>query len=118
MGQPIMVVDLATRFIELHGLEPQLPEARAISAGPGIVPVIYTGARPGEKLHEELAFDAEAMRPTRHPDINIWLLPAPEGRYVEHMVSKLSANRRRPDAAGLAQEIRSLVPEMALPIAA
>ena len=42
--------------------------------GPGTARIVYTGARAGEKLHEDLSFDAEAMRPTEHPDINVWLL--------------------------------------------
>jgi len=122
MGEPIRIVDLAQRFIQLHGLEAeildQLPDQFAGNAGPGRMGVVYSGARPGEKLREELAFDAEAMRPTRHPDINIWMLPPPDGRYIQEMLAQLSPGQRRQDAAALAREIRRLVPEMAQPIAA
>lgn len=130
MGDPFPIVDLAKRFIELHGLAAEIdsgsnqtlsdPSSRrkAVSSRPGTIRVVFTGTRPGEKLHEELAFDAEAMRPTRHPDINIWMLPAPDGRYMERMLSELSAHNRRTDTAGLARLIRQVVPDMAQPAAA
>ena len=60
MGEPVRVLDLAHRFIALHG------------HGPETIRIVYTGARPGEKLHEQLAFDTEAVRPTAHPDIRLW----------------------------------------------
>jgi FlaA1/EpsC-like NDP-sugar epimerase len=118
MGKPVRVVDLARRFIEAHGLTPVLDDNTAPAGVSGCVPILFTGARPGEKLFEELAFDAEAMRPTRHPDINIWMLPPPDVRYVENMIRELSPHHRRHDATKLSAEIRHLVPEMRQPIAA
>jgi len=118
MGKPVKVVDLARRFIEAHGLTAVMDDETALEGAMGCLPILFTGARPGEKLFEELAFDAEAMRPTRHPDINIWMLPPPDVRYVEHMIRQLSPHHRRPDSAHLAAEIRELVPEMRSAIAA
>jgi O-antigen biosynthesis protein WbqV len=43
MGQPIKIVDLAERMIRLSGLEPGRD-----------VDIIFTGVRPGERLHEIL----------------------------------------------------------------
>jgi O-antigen biosynthesis protein WbqV len=43
MGQPVKIVDLAERLIRLSGLEP----GRDID-------IVFTGARPGERLHEIL----------------------------------------------------------------
>jgi len=43
MGQPVKIVDLASRIIRLSGLEP----GRDIE-------IVYTGIRPGERLHEIL----------------------------------------------------------------
>lgn len=118
MGEPIRIVDLARRFIKLHGLQPVLSDDQLLdAAGPGTMRIVFTGARPGEKLHEELAFDAECMRPTRHPDINIWMLPAPDSRYIEHMLSQLAPNHRRQEAGVLARTIRGLIPEMTEPVA-
>ena len=88
------------------------------SASPGTVRVVYTGVRPGEKLHEELAFDAEAMRPTRHPDIHIWELQPPSEAAVVQMISQLSPGSRSRDSVALAAQIRRLIPESAVQAAA
>jgi FlaA1/EpsC-like NDP-sugar epimerase len=96
MGEPIRVLDLARRFIELHGLEPIA------------VDIVFTGARPGEKLHEQLACDAGALRPTRHPGIHAWPLPAPAPDVVESMLKALEPARRSPDAGELARTVRRL----------
>jgi FlaA1/EpsC-like NDP-sugar epimerase len=118
MGEPIRVVDLARRFIQLHGLADVSPEDRLPLDGPGSIRILYTGARPGEKLHEELAFDAEAMRPTRHPDINIWEIPAPDEEFIRTMLDRLSPKKRWADPNALAHEIRGLIPEIQQPVAA
>lgn len=122
MGEPVRIVDLARRFIRQHGLEAILPDEaghlRHPTSMPGTIAVVYTGIRPGEKLFEELAFDAEAMRPTRHPDINIWELPTPDEQFIEQVLSQLSPARRSRDEAALAAQIRGLVPESATQMAA
>jgi FlaA1/EpsC-like NDP-sugar epimerase len=118
MGEPIRVVDLARRFVEALGLRARLPDGSSRAAGPGDLSIVYTGPRPGEKLHEQLAFDAESMRPTRHPDINIWMLPAPDRRYIERMVATLDPATRPAEPAAVAAAIRQLVPEMVEPAVA
>lgn len=60
MGEPVKIVDLAHDMIRMHGLVP----------GEDIA-VKFTGIRPGEKLHEELAYDAEQLHPSGHPMINM-----------------------------------------------
>lgn len=117
MGEPIKVVELARRFIQLHGLEAAL-HGETTGHSAGSIAVVFTGARPGEKLHEQLAFDAEAMRPTRHPDINIWMLPQPEEESIRAMLAQLSPAQRCPDPIILAETVRQMVPEMRQPIAA
>ena len=122
MGEPIRIVDLARRLIEQHGLEAVAPDNAVVlrhpAAKPGSIALVFTGIRPGEKLFEELAFDAEAMRATRHPDINIWELPVPDERFIEQMISQLSPTRRSRDASALAAQIRGLIPESAAQMAA
>jgi FlaA1/EpsC-like NDP-sugar epimerase len=44
MGQPVKIIDLAERMIRLLGLEP----------GPGGIEIVFSGIRPGERLHEVL----------------------------------------------------------------
>jgi FlaA1/EpsC-like NDP-sugar epimerase len=46
MGQPIRILDIALRLIRIHGLEPYKDIA-----------IEFVGIRPGEKIHEELAYD-------------------------------------------------------------
>ncbi len=60
MGEEVPIVDLAKRVIRLHGL--RVDED---------IKITYTGARPGEKLHEELTLDFEAAHETVHPKIRL-----------------------------------------------
>ncbi|MDI9403471.1 MAG: polysaccharide biosynthesis protein [Limnohabitans sp.] len=114
MGEPFRIVDLAKRFIEMHGLSPVFPEDHAPNhthGRLGEIAVAYSGIRPGEKLYEELALDAETIRASRHPDIHIWGLPTPDAASITHMIDTLSPNRRSRDAARVAAIVRELVPE-------
>jgi FlaA1/EpsC-like NDP-sugar epimerase len=67
MGEPVRIADLAANMIRLSGKEARLPgdELR----GPNDVPVKFVGSRPGEKLHEELWGENEAVGETTHPKI-------------------------------------------------
>jgi FlaA1/EpsC-like NDP-sugar epimerase len=56
MGERIRVDDLARKMIRMRGLRPEID-----------IPIVYTGVRPGEKLHEELVFSEEGREPTDHP---------------------------------------------------
>ncbi|MBX3113946.1 MAG: polysaccharide biosynthesis protein [Fimbriimonadaceae bacterium] len=53
MGEPVRIVELVNRMLDLHGLR----------AGRDIE-VQFIGARPGEKLHEELNWSSEDLEPT------------------------------------------------------
>lgn len=125
MGAPVRVLDVACRFIAMHGLTPGLPGAdmaadfeHLVTGGTGIVPIVFVGARPGEKIFEELAYDAEAMRPTRHPAIHVWELPKPEPDQVAEILALLDPAARSRSAPAIARAIRRLVPEMTLAAAA
>jgi FlaA1/EpsC-like NDP-sugar epimerase len=58
MGQPVHIVDLASKMIRLKGLRP----GRDIQ-------IKFIGIRPGEKLHEQLAYETESKHLTAHPKI-------------------------------------------------
>jgi FlaA1/EpsC-like NDP-sugar epimerase len=63
MGEPVKIVDLARRMIELSGLRVR------DSANPeGDIEIVVTGLRPGEKLYEELLI-GDNPSPTAHPRI-------------------------------------------------
>ena len=58
MGQEIRIEDLAHKMIRLRGLRPGED-----------IPIVHTGVRPGEKLHEELIASEEERLHTIHPKI-------------------------------------------------
>lgn len=63
MGNPVRILDLAIRMIELSGLrirDEQNPQ--------GDIEIKVTGLRPGEKLYEELLIGNNPL-PTQHPKI-------------------------------------------------
>ena len=63
MGQPVRIVDLAKRMVELSGLvlkDELHPD--------GDIEIAITGLRPGEKLFEELLI-GDNPQPTQHPRI-------------------------------------------------
>jgi FlaA1/EpsC-like NDP-sugar epimerase len=63
MGDPVRIMDLATRMIELSGLC-----VRDAGNPDGDIEIEITGLRPGEKLFEELLI-GNNPRPTSHPRI-------------------------------------------------
>lgn len=63
MGQPVRIIDLARRMIELSGLK-----VRDECNPDGDIEINNTGLRPGEKLYEELLIGDNPL-PTQHPRI-------------------------------------------------
>ena len=57
MGDPVKIVELAEQMIRLSGKDP------------GEIGIDFVGARPGEKLHEELWGENEKVVATAHPKI-------------------------------------------------
>lgn len=54
MGEPVKIVDLACDMICLSGLTPDKD-----------IKIVFTGLRPGEKLHEQLVMDSAKLRPSK-----------------------------------------------------
>lgn len=63
MGQPVKIMDLARRMVELSGLR-----VRDADQPDGDIEIAITGLRPGEKLYEELLI-GDNPAPTEHPRI-------------------------------------------------
>ena len=68
MGNPIAIVDLASRMISLSGYAPYFPEKATEPQRQGEIAITFTELRPGEKLYEELLIGDDVI-PTSHPRI-------------------------------------------------
>jgi FlaA1/EpsC-like NDP-sugar epimerase len=101
MGEPVRIVDLAEDMIRLSGLEPHED-----------IEVTFSGVRPGEKLFEELGFDAEAMDKTRHPKIFQGNLAPMSIERVASGLENLSACRSSQGRDQVMEALRELVPEL------
>jgi FlaA1/EpsC-like NDP-sugar epimerase len=69
MGHPVRILDLARTLIRLSG------------GGRGREPIVFTGLRPGEKLHEELVAPEERASPTQISKVNVL---QPDGSARKH----------------------------------
>jgi FlaA1/EpsC-like NDP-sugar epimerase len=75
MGKPVAIAELAERFVRACGFSPGRTDRVSGPGGPspgGSIEMVVTGIRPGEKLHEELAYAAESLQPTAHPGVLRW----------------------------------------------
>ncbi|MFN7021145.1 MAG: polysaccharide biosynthesis protein [Phycisphaerales bacterium] len=135
MGEPIRILELACRFIRAHGAAPRIDAATAaqlfgspLAARLSIefpgdpadadrppIDIVFTGARPGEKIHEELAYAAELLTPTTHPGVRSWAGPGftdADACLVQAMVAEMSGLRFSQDRSAIVEGIRRHVPEM------
>jgi FlaA1/EpsC-like NDP-sugar epimerase len=100
MGQPLKIVDVARNLILLSGLRPEID-----------IKIEFTGARPGEKLAEELNLFNEETVPTHHGKIKIFLgNGVPEGDMSEH-VATLRALCDSRDIKSVILALKEIVPE-------
>jgi FlaA1/EpsC-like NDP-sugar epimerase len=125
MGEPVRVLDLAERFIEASGLTPTGEPVVAIGvtsaeAGrrlrerqqDGLMPILITGARPGEKCHEELAHQQEELRPTRARGVQAWAGELVGAENVREMVEDLASVRSESDQWRAIQAIKRWTPTL------
>jgi O-antigen biosynthesis protein WbqV len=115
MGAPIKIAELAQRFVRLNGYHATLPgseknEDEGLRTG---IDIVFTGARPGEKLHEELAYAAEALLETPYAGIMALASSVGADFDVASMLAEFSALRSHGDRASVLAAIRRHVPEMA-----
>ena len=102
MGEPVPIRMLAEQMIRLAGKQP----GRDIA-------IVYTGLRPGEKLHEVLFHEDEHYRPTSHSKILEAVAREVSSEQVRGGVERLREAVARYDEAVLEQVLRELVPEFA-----
>lgn len=100
MGNPVKIVDLAKRMIQLSGYEPGQD-----------IEIVFSGLRPGEKLFEELQHIGEALTSTDHPRIMRFTgVPYPLND-VERFLEELRPLLAERNASAVKQEIQKFVPE-------
>jgi len=101
MGEPVKIVDLARNLIRLSGFEPERD-----------IKIEFSGARPGEKLFEELELQAELLTSTGHPRIRSVNQPAQVGKArIKAYLRELRQVCERRDAASLILLLKRLIPD-------
>jgi FlaA1/EpsC-like NDP-sugar epimerase len=100
MGEPVPIRLLAEQMIRLAGKQP----GRDIA-------VVYTGLRPGEKLHETLFHADERYRPTAHPKILQAEPRQVSPQLIDQAITQLREASGRYDVESLKQQLRAAVPE-------
>lgn len=101
MGEPVRIMDLAHNMIRLAGLVPGKD-----------IDIRVTGLRPGEKLFEELHFDAENILPTPHEQIKRFRAQTPPSRHVARWLEGLRVLlMEEADSEALKAHLLLLVPE-------
>jgi lipopolysaccharide/colanic/teichoic acid biosynthesis glycosyltransferase len=107
MGEQVRIVDLARQLIRLAGRDD--------------VEICFTGLRPGEKLYEELNYENERTRMTRHERILIWDLDARDHASLLREVMEFEDVARHADRGTILERLHRLVREYreapALPLA-
>jgi FlaA1/EpsC-like NDP-sugar epimerase len=99
MGEPVRILDLAKQMITLSGKD----EAE--------IPIIFTGARAGEKLHEVLWNDGEAVGPTSHPKIMRAARPTIDHDWLDDELGELTRLVGDGDTLGVVTRLGAMVRE-------
>jgi FlaA1/EpsC-like NDP-sugar epimerase len=101
MGEPVYILELAKRMIQMAGLTPYVD-----------IPILITGLRPGEKLTEELLADSENTIPTHHPKIKKASVRLVSYQEVLPIIDRLiAAANEQQTASDIVTLMKELVPE-------
>jgi FlaA1/EpsC-like NDP-sugar epimerase len=100
MGEPVKIVDLARNMIRLSGKEPE----REIA-------IEFIGAKPGEKLHEELWNEGEKVAPTSHPKLLRATRKPVERHWLEEELAELEGMVERGETLDVIAKLASMIRE-------
>jgi len=103
MGEPVKIVDLAQRMIELSGFE-----VKTDAHPEGDIEIVFTGLRPGEKLFEELLI-GDSVTGTEHPKILRANEVFVDGSVVEEALTQLEKAEHSLDAELARSILQSVV---------
>jgi FlaA1/EpsC-like NDP-sugar epimerase len=98
MGEPVRIVDLAETMIRLSGKEPGRD-----------VEIDFVGARPGEKLHEELWSSDESVTPSSHEAILLVTRSPIDPGWLEEELDALSGLVESGETLELVGRLNTLV---------
>jgi FlaA1/EpsC-like NDP-sugar epimerase len=100
MGDPVRIVDLADSMIRLSGKEPGKDVA-----------IEFVGARPGEKLHEELWSDDETVTPSSHEAILLVTRPQVDAAWLGAELDELARLVEAGETLELVGRLNSVIAE-------
>jgi FlaA1/EpsC-like NDP-sugar epimerase len=100
MGDSIKIKDMAEKMIRLSGLVLDKD-----------IKIKYTGLRPGEKLHEELLYDNESMKPTHNPKIRIGIVNEYDYEEVLSRLTRLIEMAHSFHPTEVVKSMKEIVPE-------
>ena len=100
MGQPVKIVDLAERMIRLSGLQPGYD-----------IEIVFTGMRPGERLHEILFASEEPTREIGIAGIMAAQPNEPPMQTLRKWIAALEQAIARDDRATIRTILKDSVPE-------
>ena len=100
MGEPVKIVDMATRMIELAGYQPGED-----------IKIEFTGLRPGEKLYEELLSTEENTLPTSNKKIKIAKVRHYKYKDILTSYTELETLARNAEVMNTVALMKQVVPE-------
>jgi FlaA1/EpsC-like NDP-sugar epimerase len=102
MGEPVKIVQLAKDLIRLSGLDEH------------DIPIVFSGIRTGEKLHEVLFDDGMQTLPTSHPEIFRVVGPDPcLAVDLGELIPELDVAARHGDRPAIARLLEQTIPGFA-----
>lgn len=100
MGEPVRIVDLARNMIRLSGKDPERDIA-----------IEFVGARPGEKLREELWGEDETVTASGHAKILSVTRPRIEASWLEEELEELERLVEAGETLGVVSRLSAIVGE-------
>lgn len=105
MGEPVKIVDLARKMVELSGLE-----VRESGTETGDIEIQFVGLRPGEKLYEELLI-GDNVTWTKHPRIMRAEEHSLEAAFLAEKLDEIHQACKLGDAVKIKGILKTLVKE-------
>lgn len=105
MGEPVRILEMAENLIRLKGLEPYAE-----------MPIVFSGIRSGEKLHEDLMSELEEAVPTAVKKIRIVQTNETDGEAIRAGLTELEEAIFMGDENRLIRVLCKLVPECVPPL--